>query len=267
VRRMIVTLLAMQGPAIASEPGPCVPPSEVLERAEQALIDLRLETLPSLEARLEQSWACGPVAQVEDLSRAWLVQAAAQEIQGSQEQAEAAWQAAAILSPETWNPRLGPALRQQYEHAVALPTLPMGQLSLNQDLPSSLRIYVDGTETVMPTDVAVGPHLVQVVRGGSSSRGATLLRVAPNEQVQIDVDQFTLPPSQPRPSWSLATAGASLGLAAGTAWMARVQSQVMREAPNQESLNRAFTRQKLLAATSYGLGGLSIAGALTWVFY
>ena len=49
--------------------------------------------------------------------------------------------------------------------------------------------------------------------------------------------------------------------------MARVQSQVMREAPNQESLNRAFTRQKLLAATSYGLGDLSIAGALTWVFY
>ena len=265
--RIIIIWIAMSDLSIASESPPCETPSEVLEHAEQALIDLRLETLPSLESRLQQSWSCGHIARPEDLSRAWLVQAAVHEIQGSQEQAMAAWQAAARLSPETWNPRLGPALRQQYEDASSLPPLPSGTISLTRELSSSLRLYLDGTETMLPTDVATGPHLVQTAGRRYGSSGAAILQVASKEHIQLDVDQFPPPPVRARHSWSLTTAGASLGMAAGTAWMAKAQSQVMRDAPNQESLDRAFTRQKLLAATSYGLGGLSIAGALTWAFY
>ena len=74
-------------------------------------------------------------------------------------------------------------------------------------------------------------------------------------------------PTQKTATWPLAAAGAGMGLAAGTAWMARGQSQVMRDAVDQESLDRAFSRQRWLASTSYGLGGLSVIGAMTWFFY
>ena len=245
----------------------CPVPSAVLEEAEQALVDLKIDELPAIQQRLETAWSCSEVARSEDLSRAWLVDAAYLQIRGQKEQATQAWRAAASLSPETWNPRLGGALRGEYEAALQEPAKPEGHLSLYADLPQTLHLYLDGSPQTLPLPIAPGPHLVQVVDRRGNPQAAHFVLLAPAESLQIDLDQFSSPAPRKRARWRLAASGTAAGLAIGSAFLAHAQDQAMQNASDLDTLDQAFTQQKRFAVTSYGLGGLAVTGMTTWLFF
>ena len=118
---MICTVLAglMLEP---SQPSLCTPVPNVIEQAEEDLLNLRLTTFLPIQDSLEQAWACNGIGIPSEIAHAWLLNAAHLSLNGQNEDAFWVWRAAARVSPETWNPRLG-ANYEQYQnaHAESLP--------------------------------------------------------------------------------------------------------------------------------------------------
>ena len=107
---------------------------------------------------------------------------------------------------------------------------------------------------------------MQAIQRSGRNEATAIVRLAPGESLQLHLGDFTQAPTKIH-AWRLPASGTAAGLSVGAALWAKSQDSVMRQTINQVELDQAFARQKGLALASYGLGGLALAGGLSWVFY
>ena len=131
--------------------------------ANEALIAAKLDVAESSLKRAEQGFACGSPPPLEALARFWLAEAAVASVTGHDQDARDAWQAAARLAPQLWEPRYGSDLRGKRDAAVAAMGEGLGTLRV-EPLPAKHDLLVDGIRTPNPTPVSEGLHVVQVSR-------------------------------------------------------------------------------------------------------
>ena len=251
----------------SSQPSLCTPVPNVIEQAEEDLLNLRLTTFLPIQDSLEQAWACNGIGIPSEIAHAWLLNAAHLSLNGQNEDAFWVWRAAAQVSPETWNPRLGTQFFEQYQHAHAESLPDSSRLAVSEVLPRSIQIVIDGQVQALPAEVSPGPHVVQAIHRNGRTVAASIIRVSPNETVELHLGDFVQAPARRPAIWRIPVSGAAAGLSIGAAFLAKSQDSVMRQANTQAELNQAFTRQKAMAIASYGLGGLALTGSISWAFY
>lgn len=245
-------------------------PDALLEHAERAVLQGRLEDYPRLQDDLDAALACGAPATPRLVARALQLQGVYHHAQGEIEGAELSFRTAAALAPGLWNEAYGEALRVVFERARNAPPQAPGELSLDPALPASFRAVVDGRAVSLPVAVPVGFHLLQVVgEDGVAVHASRLLVLDPGERVVRTTGPLrsTTPapaPSGRRPAWPLVAAGGAALLGTGAAVLAVRQDAQLRGASSLDALDAAYARQQALSATAWTLGGVAVAGAGVW---
>jgi hypothetical protein len=253
----------------------CPDPEPALARAMEALITG--DTVPAKAAlmEVEASFPCAPVTP-SLLARHWLARGAAAEQEGD---AAGPWFAVARhVSPETWEPRLGPGLRSTWSAATAA--------GATLAIEPSGHAWVDGTlMTAWPIPTTAGPHLVQVLDSAGAVSFSRVVTLLPDERALVQTGltpslptldaapTAARPPSPPpvtrppRRGRTALAAGAvvTLVISGTAAWQARAQDDAMRNAPDLDTLDRVYGTQVAWAWTAWGTLGTAAALGATAV--
>lgn len=242
--------LALVGVATAA----CPDITESIELATGALIE-GADTTPALteaETRLSCTRVDGPL-----LARLWLVHGAAKLLAGDAVGAEPFFAAAAVVSPTTFDDRLGPDVRKAWESAKL-----QGPGRILIDRP----VLLDGKRINRFPHVAdSGPHAVQ----GVGLDWARVVVVAPNEEltVSVPVPTTSAPETAKKSPALLIVAGASLAGAGGFAYGATTQTDAMSQASDIATLDQAQQTQAAFAWSALGLAAVAATTAtLHFVF-
>jgi len=262
----------------------CREPGSLVSDAESAVLEARLDDAASALAALDQSLSCSAPAAPEILARMWLAEGAMLVFEGRSDEAVDSFAAARRAAPTVWVAAYGAELRAVYERAGSGGA---GSLDL-LPTPAEGEGWLDGAATSFPAEVESGLHAVQVVREGRARFGRVIY-VAPGDALSVQTNLAATPlpePVTPQPSagahtelsagppasppehvtgggrspWLLVSSGALTAAAVGTAIAARSQSAQMAGSDSRSELNTHFQQQKLWAYTTYGLGGLAVAG-------
>ncbi len=280
-------LLALLGQARAACPEPVV----ATEQTVRALIAGDFVEARTTVTQALEGLACTP-ATPDLVARVWLARGALEVLEGSG--SAAPWLAAAHrLAPDTFDARLGPAIREVWEHA----TVAGAALSVEPATPALL----DGTlVNVFPVDCGAGPHLVQVRSPDDTVLFGTVVELLPGEDALLETNlsaadvarlmaRETAPvgapvsvpvspaathadtrPATPMPRHNRArvalgaSAAVTLALGGAAALGAQAQDEAMESATDIDTLDEAYGRQKGLAAaawTGVGAGALLAVGA------
>ena len=281
-------LLALLGQASAACPEPVVATEQTL----RALIAGDFVEARATVTQAQAGLTCTP-ATPDLVAKVWLARGALEVLEGSG--TAAPWLAAAHrLAPDSFDARLGPAIREAWQSA----TVASASLSIEPATPALL----DGTPvTVFPVACGAGPHLVQVRSPDDTVIFGTVVELLPGEDALLetnlsaaDVARLTPHDSgpaaapvsvQPSPAASPegapgvkppqrhakgrvalgASAAVSLALGGAAALGAQAQDEAMEAATDLDTLDEAYGRQRLLAATAWvglGAGALLAGGAL-----
>ncbi|MCA9492422.1 MAG: hypothetical protein KC621_20960 [Myxococcales bacterium] len=172
---------------------------DLIDSAERSLVEADVDAAEATRRELEAALGCGAVANPEMLARMWLVEGALLSLGGDETTAAASWQAAARVSPGTWNPDLGDMLRTIYE--TALQTSPSGSTPLSVE-PELFRWIgaVDGEViTRFPITVDPGLHLVQVGASEDDVRFARIVMAFPDTPVVVVTGLVEPTKEEPKP--------------------------------------------------------------------
>lgn len=134
---------------------------DLMDAIEQAVGEGDLDAAKGWLRELEDMFACGTLAESEQLGRMWLARGAVVSLSGDPRGAEDYWRAAARVAPGRWVDSYGEVLRAQYE--AALQKGPRGTTTMVLDPPLFEWMgAVDGRVVQFPATVPVGLHVVQV---------------------------------------------------------------------------------------------------------
>lgn len=260
---------------------PCDVPEVLLDQAETAIIEGRLDEAEVLTEKTGVSFRCGTVATPRVLGRLWLAEGALFTLQMDAE-GDDAFAAAARVAPGFWNDAYGARLRDAYDRVSAIPAPPA---IIDLDPPVSTYVgLLDGTVTTFPVEAPSGLHLVQV--GPSADRAVfsimmylpagndVVLRTGIDESVQLEPIE-TLAVTDPGPRTRgdrkrrplgliLASGGAAI-LASVSAGLALNEKRIMENTSDLDTLYAAQQRQLGWAISSYTLMGLTGAGVVVYV--
>ncbi len=257
----------------------CDDMGDYVSKAEQAVLEERLDEAGAALRDAEVAFACGPVVDPDLLVRFWLAQGARETAKGDVRAAAVSFRAAATLAPEHWPVDYGIKPYIQYKAAAEL-WLGEGSIQLHPE-PGERITALDGTVTSFPAAALEGLHLVQVGSSVEAMEFAALVRVQADEPAMVLTglgapgEARAAAARAPSPSPSLkvrsqgrrrARIGAALlggtaaALAGGAAVLSVGQDDVMRAQTSQEDLDAAFARQKQLATATWGLAGISALG-------
>lgn len=246
-------------------------------QANDALIAARLDDARAALQTAEAAFSCGQAPGREALARYWLVEAAVASVSGQAQDASDAWQAAARLAPELWEPRHGTELRAKRDAAVT--AMGSGQGSLEVEaLPDGHQLWVDGEPKPSPSPASEGLHVVQLAREEAVFGRIVLLGADEHMRVRAELPAAVEPDPSPdgrsrgaKVAWF---AGGGLGLAAGAGLLVVAARQ---EAPMEEAqrlwelgalttsdaratVDQRWTRQRAAGGAGYALTALGLAG-------
>ncbi|MEZ4239041.1 MAG: hypothetical protein R3F59_23385 [Myxococcota bacterium] len=152
---------------------------DMIEAAEQKLLEADLAGADLGLRSLEKALGCGSLAESDLLARMWLLEGAWLTLQGDPQAAVDSWRAAARVAPGRWVDAYGPELREAYDEAVAAPS-PEETARIHLDPPLFRWIgAVDGHIQNFPARVEPGLHVVQVGPGEDDIRYARVLVAFP----------------------------------------------------------------------------------------
>lgn len=253
-------------------------------RANDALIAARLEEARAALQTAEAAFSCGQAPGREALARYWLVEAAVASVSGQAQDAGDAWQAAARLAPDLWEPRHGAELRAKRDAAVT--AMGSGQGSLEVEaLPDGHQLWVDGEPRPSPSPASEGLHVVQVAREEAVFGRIVLLGADEHMRVRAElpaaVEPDLAPEGRSRGAKLAWFAGGGLGLAAGAGLLvvAARQEAPMDEAmalwesgglstlDAQATVDQRWTRQRAAGGAGYALTALGLAGVGVGIFW
>lgn len=141
----------------------CGDPADHLDDAELHLAESRYELAGDAVAAADSAIECGATVDTETLARLWLVDGAVALAEGDSARAALALTAAHRTAPELWLSVLGDDVRAVRDAAIAEETL-QGTLDLS---PRPATARVDTVDTVLPAELPVGLHLVQLGPDGA----------------------------------------------------------------------------------------------------
>jgi hypothetical protein len=272
---MIATaLLLLLAPARAG----CDQVEQFVARAEQAVLEDRLEDAGRALRDVEVAFSCGPVVDPDLLVRFWLAQGARETLLGDVRAAALAFRSASMLAPDHWPVDYGIKPFIQYKAASEL-WLAEGSVQLHPD-PGERITALDGELVSFPAPALEGLHLVQVGAGREAMEFASIVRVQPDEPTMVltglpapGVAEERSSARTPRPvvkvrtgpqrtlrAGALVVGGSAALLAGGGVVLTRAQDDVMRAQGSQEELDAVYARQQRYAAATWGLTGLSVLG-------
>ena len=266
-------LLAVGAPALAADPCPTVPAPALLSLVEESILEGRLDQTADLTATFDAAMACTTAAEPALVARALAIDGLWRHFRGEADGAALAFASAHALDPGAWNPDYGADVHAAWDRAIDAAPSGVGTLAIEPALHPDLHPLVDGAAVTLPATVPVGFHLVQVVEADGRARYASrALLLDPGELVTVNTGPLApLPahaePSTPKPAWPLWTAGGLAALGGGAALWATATSTALQESGNLSDLNAAYRRQKVLAASTYTLAGLSAASLGLWVVW
>ena len=272
-----VLALALAAPVHAG----CDDADAFVGRAEQAVLEERLDEAGAALRDAEVAFSCGPLAPPDLLVRFWLAQGARETLLGDVRAAAISFRSAATLAPDHWPIDYGIKPYIQYKAASEL-WLAQGSVQLHPD-PGMRVTALDGAIVVFPAPALEGLHLVQVGPSAQAMEFASFVRVQPDEPTMVltglpapaadgstshePVVRLAKPRMKVRGPGqravrigALAVGGTAAVLAGGGAWLAHAQDDVMREQTTQVDLDAVYARQQAYAAATWGLAGLSVVG-------
>lgn len=239
-------------------------------QANDALVAARLEETQAALQRAEAAFSCGVPPTKEAIARFWLAEAALASVGGRAQDAQDAWQAAARLAPELWEPRYGPELRAQRDAAVAGMGQGHGTVCVDP-LPEKHQMLVDGAAQPNPVTTSEGLHIVQVARHEVVNGKVVLLGADENMLVRPVINTPAEGRSRRgRVAW---IAGGGLGLAAGAGLLVVAGGQDARmdetlagwrtgdlsTADAGAEVDRRWTLQQAAGGAGYALTVLGLA--------
>ena len=134
----------------------------LIELAEQAVIESRVDDAGATLQQAEAALGCGPVPAPALLSRMWIAEGTRAYLQGDEKVARLAFAAAARVTPELWVEGYGAQVRKVYTTA-AVHDGGQGNVRIHPN-PEGWSTTLDGTPITFPTQAASGLHLIQVGR-------------------------------------------------------------------------------------------------------
>ncbi len=271
----LLLLAALVGAARAG----CDEAEAYVTRAEQAMLEARLDDAASALRDAEVAFSCGPVADPEVLVRFWLAQGARETAVGDVRAAAVSFRAAASLAPDHWPVDYGIKPYIQYKAAAEL-WLGEGIIQLHPE-PGARVTALDGTIAPFPVTTLEGLHLVQVGQDPEAMEFASLVTVRSTEPTMVLTGlsppgpdgRVVQPGREPAPTLrvrshgrrmartgALVVGGTAAVLAGGGVWLTRAQDDVMREQTTQADLDAVYARQQRYAAITWSLAGVSAVG-------
>ncbi len=277
----MIATLAILLTALSAHAG-CDDLPSYLERAEQALLEERAGDAAAALSDASVSFACGPLAEPELLSRYGLAEGALAMAQGELPRARLSFSAAYRVAPDHWPVDYGIKPFIQYQAAAQDWT---AEATIKLHPQPLLRIAaLDGQLNSFPATTLAGLHLVQVGTSEQEVEFATFVRVEPDDTYLVLLDLLpldgservvqevvTLPAAGQEPADRarmerrhppalLASGALAAGLAATSATLALLQTGQMQSASDEAALNQAFARQQTHAQATYVTGGLAALG-------
>lgn len=242
----------------------CPEPALILDKAESSVVEGRFDDADQLGAEAEAAFACGPLAEAEQLARLLNVTAVRLHLDGDTAGAAEAFAAAARVSPTTWNEAYGAELRGVRDTAAAAGRGAGGTLTLEPE-PGDFKPALDGVEVTVPSPAASGLHLLQVLDTDGRALYGELVFVPAGETLLVDTGPLVtrVGPRDRRPfPWLLVGAGVFAAGGGASAWLATQQTESIEGARTLDGLEGAYRAQKtwtLLTWTGAGLSGASVA--------
>lgn len=257
-------LIALLGPAQAA----CPRLDARLDALEGAVTEARFDDARAL-LDVDDVLSCGAPVTADQLGRLWVAEGVLDTMLGDSASAADAFRAASAVASDPWRPLYGEDLRASFDAAVEEPAGGYGELDV--DGGAGFQVHLDSAPAELPTGAHSGLHAVQLVREGEAVWGRVVY-LAPEQRLVLEPDGLPEVEVAPAPepeaveperkkSPALLIAGsAALALGAGAAVGALTQTPVMREAPDQASLNAAYNRQQVLGIAGYALLGAGAVG-------
>lgn len=275
---MSATLLLLAA-ALGTADAGCDEAEAFVARAEQAVLEERLDDAAGALRDAEVAFSCGPLAEPDLLVRFWLAQGARETRLGDVRAAAVSFRAAATLAPDHWPIDYGIKSFIQYKAASEL-WLGEGNIQLHP-APEGRIAALDGVVTSFPVTTLEGLHLVQVGQSVEAMEFASLVTVQSAEPTMVltgleplvDGVAVAAPVPEPKPTLrmrgverhglrvgALVVGGTAAVMAGGGALLARAQDDVMREQTTQALLDAEYARQQRYAAITWSLAGVSAVG-------
>ena len=246
----------------------CPDATQAVVQAEGAVLELRAEEAEAALTDAVAGFACGPEASPELVARFFLAQGMTAGLADYSQDAD--FRAAHRAEPSVWVTDYGPVNYGAWQEAGGK-VLEDGTLRLTPT-PTVRRVWIDGRPATPETTLESGRHLVQVGTLGKMEF-AEVVSVPADRELLLDTGltpiRVELPtPAAPEVQRSvnplLVGAGGAAAAAVGVSLAGMTQTGAMREAPDEATLNQAYSRQKTLLYTSYALGAVS---AVTFTVY
>lgn len=273
----LVLALVLAAPVHAG----CDEAESFVARAEQAVLEERLDDAGSALRDAEVAFSCGLVVDPELLVRFWLAQGSRETKLGDVRAAALSFRSASMLAPEHWPVDYGIKPYIQYKAAAEL-WLAEGSVQLHPD-PGVRVTALDGAIVTFPAPTLEGLHLVQVGSSAEAMEFASIVRVQADEPTMVLTgleSPAVAGAAAPEPVVTLAktnmrvrgparrtvrvgamvVGGTAALLAGGGVLLTRAQDDVMRQQTTQADLDAAYARQQAYAATTWGLVGLTTVG-------
>jgi hypothetical protein len=142
----------------------CEGPEGAIDGALAAVVAADLDGAELALGAAATAFACGEPIAPETLARFWLVEGAIRYFEHERDAAREAFAAALRADADTWIDSLGKTLRAERDVASheMLPTSPVTV----SGVPKGYELWTDGARGAPVLDLPVGPHLIQVTRGG-----------------------------------------------------------------------------------------------------
>jgi hypothetical protein len=249
----VLTLVAL---AAAED---CEDTTALALEARMLMMEGRLEDADDRLMRAHRSLGCGEIPRTEDLSELYLSVATRRVLDSDPIAADIAFVAAHRTDPTRWDPALGEELRAHYDRAVeeALSTTAsLGEVYL-EPLPRGYHSTLNGVRTTFPTTIQSGEYLITVA-DRSETRFGEIVYVPPGEIREVSYGE--LPPA-PRPIL-LIGGGVSAVAAGGLAVVALRQGSTISSAADLDTLERAYSLQRITGYGSYALATLAATGVV-----
>lgn len=248
----------------------CPDPAEAIDQARVAVLDVRALDAKLALNRAVEGFGCGQAAEPAQVATFFLAEAMRRSLSG--EDPDPAFAAAFRADSSVWVSDYGPVNYEAWRQAGSETDVGAGSLAL-VPTPTLRTTWVDGVEATPGSTHHAGLHLVQLGLGPVMDF-AMVVTVVPDERVEVATGVAPLPvpvavqkapvklPEPPSP-WLLVSGGAAVA-AVGLGVAGMRQTAVMEGAQDVDTLDQAYSRQKVQVRSAYVLAA---ASAVTFTVY
>lgn len=228
----------------------CPSLQEILDRGQEALVDLRTDEVDRALAEAEQALDCGSPPEPDQLGELFLIEGVYATVLGEEERALSAFQALARTSRESWNDVYGAEVRALYERAAEVPA-GIGSIELTPKLGSNVA-WLDGVEAPRLSNQITGLHVVQVTDHLGAVRFGRIVYLAPDQVLEVQTGVAPGPkvvtPTRTMQK-GLLFAGVGTAVAGAGMWgLSLAQNPALEQADSRAKLDRALGTQVGLTA-------------------